>query len=159
MYRESLDETIDRVARTWTEGRPDPVLSKTVRARVEQPSGWTTSHQAMAAALIVVALISAAIWQSSPPAIPQSREGATLASKPLVVLGPYAVAVRRANGAMKPALSRHSRQAAPVMGAPLDVQPLSLGTIEIDSLTVLEPLRVDSIQISDISGGQCEEFK
>jgi hypothetical protein len=79
MTHETIDETIDRVAREWTEVGADAAFAERVRARLAQPRrSWLVPAMAVGSAAVVVL----AIWLPRGDS-PSRPEATTLAARSL----------------------------------------------------------------------------
>ena len=165
MTDETLDDTIDRVAREWTDVGADAAFAERVRARLVQARrSWLVPAMA-AASVAVVALV---IWLPRAADSPWPPEATTLGARslaPWAALPPAAEAPTRIAGvndevqAPPPRLAAASEAVVAVANAPAAEAPLDLilpaitigpAAIAITELNVVPVVRPDVMAIAPI---------
>lgn len=164
MTHETLDETIDRVAREWTDVGADAALAERVRARLAEPRrSWLVPTMAVASVAVVLLVIWLPRAADSP-----SRPGATTLAvrslAPWAALPPAAEAPTRSAG-VNDGMQAPRPQGTPApeavvalanapAEAPLDltVPAISAGpaAIAIAALNVVPVVRPDVMAIAPI---------
>ena len=165
MTHETIDETIDRVAREWTQVGADTTFTARVRARLAQPRrSWLVP--AMAVASVAVAFL--VIWLPRAADSPSRPEATTLAARslaPWTALPPAAEAPTRSAGvndgvqAPRPRVAAAPETVVAVANAPAAEAPLELtepaisagpAAIAIAELNVVPVVRPDVMAIAPI---------
>ena len=149
MTPELIDETIDRVAAAMTAAPATATWSDEVRRRITESPGTRFPRMALCGlALAGVVALVAPIWISQrgahdiPPATP------LIESRAIVTLAPLPITIQ------------HVPNRAPTvvhMALPVDVKPLTVQPLELETLADVEPLQVADIVVSDIGSEDIKE--
>jgi hypothetical protein len=165
MTHETIDETIDRVAREWTEVGADAAFAERVRARLAQPRRpWVVPAMAVASVGVVLLVI----WLPRAADSPTRPQAPTLAARSLAswaALPPAAeaparsVAVNTEVQTPRPRVTAAPEAVAAVANVPAAEAPLDLtvpamsagpAAIAIAELNVVPVLRPDVMAIAPI---------
>lgn len=148
MYREPLDEAIDRVAREMTACRAPAGVSARVRHQITRSPRWASSL-ALLAGTAAIALVAgtSSIWNVRP-----ARPGS--APVPVAVLAGHSrsVLVPLARAARPETIVRTRRPPAPGP-VTLEIAPLDIEPIVLAALPEAAPLDVEEIRVAGIDAG------
>lgn len=187
MNRETLDETIDRVAGEMSAVAGNPALTAQVRERMDARRRTRLKPLLAAASVAAAVVIATVVWPRidwiEPPA-PASRELAANAVAPIVPLVeggrsvPANAAVRDAEieastppnaalgdatgGTSVPsntpsAVAFASANADTIGPAPLGIAELTITPMEVPDVPEIAPLQIESLEIVEIAVDQSKE--
>jgi hypothetical protein len=157
-----LDDRIDRVARELTRVSPDFTFNAKLDDRLVPTSnaGPTFSIRALATVSVAIAIVMLTSMWWRPTQMTRTDDQAVvppaLEGRALAAVSPLPLSVAR--------MSVTRRTPEPTMppgrvATVLDVAPLAIVALDVDTLADLEPLHVDDVRVVEIATREMREYR